>query len=128
MKDTAQMNYRERLFYRSCLESAPRPVPAPPKLSARQHTPGNRQQWQLDQLKRKLLRAALEESAAEVGLYKRICGVANQAAELAWNQNCPLLILPCLFEELLQVARKQFQQEREPATSEAPLMNVPIIT
>jgi len=128
MNDTAQIKYRERLFHRSCLESAPRPVPSPPDLRVRQRVPGNRQQWQLDQLKRKLLRTALEEAAAEIGLFKRICGIANQTAELAWDESFPMLILPCLFEELVQAAREQFQQEREPAASEAPLMNAPIIS
>ena len=40
-------------------------------------------QSQLHQLKRKLLRAALEETP-ETGSFKRLCGVANQAEDLAW--------------------------------------------
>ena len=127
MNDTAQIKYRERLFHRSCLESTPRPVPSPQDLRVRQRIPCP-QQWQLDQLKRKLLRTALEEASTEIGLFKRICGIANQAAELAWDESFPMLILPCLFEELVQTAREQFQQEREPAASESPLMNAPIIS
>jgi hypothetical protein len=52
-------------------------------------------------LKQRLLHAALE-GVNEAGLGKRICGAANQAAELAWNTACPLLVFPCLFEDLAE--------------------------
>jgi hypothetical protein len=70
----------------------------------------NPRQSQLHQLKQKLLHLALED-ANEAGLFKPICGAANQAAELAWNVPFPLLVFPCLFDELVRIAVEQFQQE-----------------
>ena len=107
---TAKNNYLEQVFSRSCLESSPRPVapyhePFSPAMHSR-----NRLQSQLHQLKQKLLHIALEE-ATELELFKPICGAANQAAELAWNAPFPLLVFPCLFEELVQIAREQLQQD-----------------
>lgn len=111
MNSTAKNNYLERMFYRSCLESSPRPVaPCYEPFSPAMHS-SNRLQSQLYLLKQKLLHISLEE-ANEVGLFKQICGAANQAAEIAWNGPCPLLVFPCLFEELVQIAREQFQQEQ----------------
>jgi hypothetical protein len=52
---------------------------------------GDRTHSQLHQLKRKLLRAALEETP-EARLFQRLCGAANQAAEMAWTAPCPLLV------------------------------------
>ena len=66
---------------------------------------------QLHQLKRKLLRAALEETP-ENGLLKRLCGAANQAVELAWATSYPLLVFPHLFEEMVKAVRERFQQEQ----------------
>jgi len=66
---------------------------------------------QLHQLKRKLLRAALEETP-ETGSFKRLCGAANQAAQLAWATSHPLLVYPCLFDEMVRAVRERFQQEQ----------------
>jgi hypothetical protein len=108
MNFATQHNYLERVFFRSCLESSPASVaPRRPVFSAASRT-GDRVHSRLHQLKQKLLHAALEE-AGETGLFKRICGAANQAAELAWDTSCPLLVFPCLFEDLVQSAREQFQ-------------------
>jgi len=104
--------YRRQLFYRSFLESAPRPKLSPPDVHARAMRPASLTQTQLHQLKRKLLRAALEESGGEVGLFKQLCGAARQADELAWNESYPLLIFPCLFEELAQLAREEFDRDK----------------
>jgi hypothetical protein len=110
MNHSAKDNYLEGMFSRSCLESAPCPV-APHHASFSTKTPtNNSMQFQLHQLKQKLLHITLEE-ATEIGLFKPICGAANQAAELAWNESCPLLVFPCLFEKLVQIASEQFQQE-----------------
>ena len=111
MNYTAQNIFRKWLFYRMCLESAPRPDQWQPDPCPPAKRPGSRTQSQLYQLKRKLLRVTLEEADGEARLFKQICGAANQAAELAWTESCPLLIFPCLFEELVQVARGQNQQE-----------------
>ena len=66
---------------------------------------------QLHQLKRKLLRVALEETP-ETELFKRLCGAANQAAELAWATSNPLLVYPSLFDEMVTAVRDRFQQEQ----------------
>jgi len=66
---------------------------------------------QLHQLKRKLLRVALEETP-ETELFKRLCGAANQAAELAWATSNPLLVYPSLFDEMVTAVRERFQQEQ----------------
>jgi len=71
----------------------------------------NRAQSQLHQLKRKLLRAVLEETP-ETGLFKRLCGAANQATELAWATSHPLLVFPHLFDEMVTAVRERFQQEQ----------------
>src|SRR5258705_13642281 len=71
----------------------------------------SRTQSKLHQLKRKLLRAALEETP-ENGLFKRLSGAANQAAELAWATSYPLLLFPHLFDEMVKAIREPFQQEQ----------------
>ena len=73
--------------------------------------PSGRTHSQLHQLKRKLLRVALEETP-EAELFKRLCGAANQAAELAWATSYPLLVFPFLFDEMVMAARERFQQEQ----------------
>ncbi len=110
MNRTAQHNYLERMFSRSCLESSPASL-APRRVTFTLPVrAGDRTHSHLHQLKQRLLHAVLEETG-EVGLFKRICGAANQAAELAWDTPCPLLVFPCLFEDLVQIAREQFQTE-----------------
>ena len=73
--------------------------------------PSGRTHSQLHPLKRKLLRAALEETP-ENGLLKRLCGAANQAVELAWATSYPLLVFPHLFDEMVTAVRERFQQEQ----------------
>jgi len=73
--------------------------------------PSGRTHSQLHQLKRKLLRGALEETP-ETELFKRLCGAANQAAELAWATSNPLLVYPSLFDEMVTAVRERFQQEQ----------------
>ena len=60
---------------------------------------------ELHQLKRKLLRAALQKTSDAI-LSKKLCGAANQAADLAWSTAHPLLVFPCLFEELANNLRQ----------------------
>jgi hypothetical protein len=107
-----RIQYRERMFFRSCLESAPKGVP-PGRISLPVESGGNGQTHpQLYQLKRNLLHAALEKTTNTVVLFKQIYGAANQAAELAWTTTYPCLVFPCLFEEMAQVVRTRFQQEQ----------------
>ena len=49
------------------------------------------------------------EQTSEIGLFKPICGAANQATGLAWESPYPLLVFPCLFEEMVQSVREQCQ-------------------
>jgi hypothetical protein len=108
MNSKTRINFRERLFYRSCLKSSPYAVDPTRRSFSLPIHPDSRIQSQLHQLKQKLLHSALEETS-EPGLFKRICGAANQAAEQAWNTSCPLLVFPCLFEDLVRIVCEQFQ-------------------
>lgn len=74
---------------------------------------GNRSRalTQLHQLKRRLLREALEV-APETRFFKRLCGAANQAADLAWTTSHPLLVFPCLFEEQVQQLHHDFAERQ----------------
>src|SRR5262249_13711484 len=58
----------------------------------------------LNQLRLKLLESA-RETTSNAHLFKRLCGAANRAAELAWVTPYPLLVFPCLFEEMAQEMR-----------------------
>ncbi len=111
MNGMTQPSCRELLFFRSFLESAPAPIESRPFSIFGATRPSDRTHSQLHQLKRKLLRAVLEESP-EIGLFKRLCGAANQAAELAWATSQPFLVYPCLFDELVNEVRERFQQEQ----------------
>jgi len=102
-------------------ESEPVSMNVTPEVLARSHAHRSvgghncahlsRTRSQLQQLKRKLLRAALEETP-ETGSFKRLCGAANQAAEVAWATPCPLLVFPCLFDEMVKAVRERYQQEQ----------------
>jgi hypothetical protein len=111
MNDIAQVSYRELLRFRSSLRSSTANVEPKPFAPFRAACPRDRTHSQLHRLKRKLLRAALEETP-ENGLFKRICEAANQAAELAWATSCPLLVFPHLFDEMVKAVRERFQQEQ----------------
>ena len=111
------MNHASRIYhinqslFRSSLKMAPTGVE--PKLFApfRAPLPDSRTHSQLHQLKRKLLRAALGETP-DTGLFKRLSGAANQAAELAWATSHPLLVFPHLFDEMVNAVRGRFQLEQ----------------
>jgi len=124
MQTQSRVSYLERLFTRSCLETSvvidrmPRFMPAAGRSSRdRTHT-------QLHQLKRQLLRAALE-ATPQAHLFKRLCGAANQAADQAWETNAPLLVFPCLFEELLAVARANHDSTRTEVSLEVAAIAFP---
>jgi hypothetical protein len=108
MRHTARIYYVNRSPFRSGLEASPARVERKPFSTLGATRPSDRAHSQLHQLKRKLLRAALEETP-ETGLFKRLGGAANQAAELAWATSYPLLLFPCLFEAMIQVVRERFQ-------------------
>jgi hypothetical protein len=111
MSRMARIYYVNQSLSRSCLESSPARSELKPFSTFGTTRPSDRAQSQLHQLKRKLLRAALE-ATPETGSYKRLCGAANQAAELAWTTPCPLLVFPCLFEEMVETVRAPFQQDQ----------------
>jgi hypothetical protein len=86
---------------RGCLETSITSRSAlPPRWAQSRAKP-----MELHQLKRRLLRAALQETSNAI-LSKRLCGAANQAADLAWSTAHPLLVFPCLFEELANNLRQ----------------------
>ena len=97
------MRYLERVFCRACLES-PVAIPALPRQSSTAAATWSPKHTALHQLKRRLLHAALESTADE-HLFKRLSGAANEAADVAWGTDFPLLVLPCLFEEMVQQIR-----------------------
>jgi len=111
MISTARIYYVNQSLFRSRLESPPTGVE--PKVFApfRASRPSDRTHSQLHQLKRKLLRAGLEETP-ETGSFKRICRAANQAAKLAWATSHPLLVFPHLFDEMVEADRERSQQEQ----------------
>ena len=61
----------------------------------------------LEQLKNRLLRAALQETA-DVEFSVPLRRVANEAAGVAWLTPFPLLFLPAIFEEKVAQAKRQF--------------------
>ena len=104
MNTVIRRDYIDRLVCRSFLESSLAQMGVPPKplvsaISFRTHA-----HIDLHQLKLKLLRSALE-TTSNARLFKRLCGAANQAADLAWATSCPLLVFPCLFEEMAEAIR-----------------------
>jgi hypothetical protein len=100
-----------RLPCRPCLETGPTPIQ--PRFFSPFHPrqAGDRVHTQLQQLKRSLLRKALEETP-DAALFKRLCAAANDAADRAWETARPLLVLPCLFDELVQKVRREFQVQK----------------
>jgi hypothetical protein len=111
MSYVARTYYLDQSLFLSRLKSSP--TNFEPKVFApfRASRPSGRTHSQLHQLKRKLLRAALEETP-ETGSCKQLCGAANQAADLAWATSHPLLVFPHLFDEMVAAVRERFQQEQ----------------
>lgn len=67
------------------------------------------QEAELEQFKFRLLRLALD-TTPEAGLHMPLRRAANEAAGVAWLTPFPLLVLPVLFEERIDVARRQFER------------------
>ena len=111
MSHTARICCLNQSLFRSRLESSPARVEPKPVLTLGAARPSDRAHSQLHQLKRKLLRAALEETPESVS-FKELCGAANQAAEQAWATSYPLLVFPCLFDEMVKAVRERFQHEQ----------------
>ncbi len=111
MNCSKRIHYGNKSFLRSWLESSPAGVEPKPFSTFKTTRPSDRTHSQLHRLKRKLLRAALEETP-ETGTFKQLCGAANQAADLAWATSHPLLVFPHLFDEMVTAARDRFQQEQ----------------
>jgi hypothetical protein len=79
---------------------------------------------ELEQLKQRLLRTALDATAL-VDLYAPLRRAANDAAALAWATPFPLLFFPGLFEEKIVAARRQaVRQQTVRARSREILENV----
>jgi hypothetical protein len=118
--NAALNRYRDHLFIRSCLESAPACV-APARFIGSGCSRGpSRAPLPLHRLKQDLLQAALKQ-ADDSMLYRELCRIANEAAEQAWDTAFPLLVFPCLFAEMVQELLSHF----EPAPQAAPVMERP---
>jgi|SRR5579862_4229923 len=70
------------------------------------------QESELDRLKARLLRTALEQSA-EPELNAPLRRAANEAASLAWFTPFPLLVFPVLLEEKAAAVRRQLALQRQ---------------
>jgi hypothetical protein len=79
------------------------PVPAAPFRGT--------QETEIERLKRRLLRETLE-TATKTELYAPLRHAANEAAALAWTTPFPLLVLPVLFEEKVQEARRYIEHQQ----------------
>ena len=101
MSTVIRRNYLERLLYRSFLESSPPHTGMPRKLPVSETSFRRHGHIDLHQLKLNLLQSAFE-TTSNARLYERLCGAANRAAELAWATPYPLLVFPCLFEEMVE--------------------------
>jgi hypothetical protein len=112
MNNSPQVEHSERLFVRSCLERSLHPGDSHHWLRFQALHSGSFAYSQLYQLKNKLLHEALE-SPVEVLPPKKICGLANQAANQAWTARFPVQVFPCLFEDLMQDAREQLLREQQ---------------
>lgn len=111
MNDVAQIRHHNQPVSRSALQSSPAPVQPRQFSISRVARSSDRTHSQLHQLKRKLLRGALE-ATPEAGLFKPLCGAANQAVALAWDTSYPLLVFPLLFEEMVKTIRALSEHER----------------
>ena len=111
MSHATRIYHINQSFSRSGLVSSPTNVEPKPFAPFHASRPNDRTHSQLHQLKRKLLRVALEETP-DTGSFKRLCAASNQAVKLAWAASHPLLVYPCLFDEMVKAARQQFQQEK----------------
>jgi hypothetical protein len=77
-------------------------------------SPTDRADMPLHELKRRMLLSALEETP-DTELFKRLCGAANQAADLAWATRAPARSFPVFFEDLiLAIQQEGFSRCRPP--------------
>jgi hypothetical protein len=94
MNTVIRRDYIDRLVCRSFLESSLAHMGVPPKpLVSAISFRTTHAHIDLHQLKLKLLKSALE-TTSNAGLFKRLCGAANQAADLAWATSSPLHCRP----------------------------------
>src|SRR5262249_4661757 len=104
MSPVTRRDYLERLLCRSFMESSLALTGVPPKPLVSEIGFRTHAHIDLHQLKLKLLQSTLE-TTSNVRLFKRLCGAANQAADLAWATPFPLLVFPSLFEEMAEEIR-----------------------
>lgn len=65
---------------------------------------------ELERLKNRLLRTALA-STSTPSLVPSLRRAANEAAALAWLEPHPLLVFPCLFQQLAAAAQRQAHKQ-----------------
>jgi hypothetical protein len=71
------------------------------------------QSTELEQLKQRLLVQRLATALDESDLRPAYRRAANDAASLAWLTPYPLLVLPLLFEEKAEEARRRTERQRK---------------
>jgi len=74
------------------------------------------QEAELESLKKRLLREALEETSARPDLNLAYRRAANEAASVAWLSSFPLLFFPALFAERASEARERANHQRDVLT------------
>jgi len=92
-----------RLILRSRLESSPATKGSRSAAGWQFLKRGQASGLSLPELKQRLLLAAMEQTP-DPALYKRLCGAANQAAELAWATSTPSASFPAFFQRLVEAA------------------------
>lgn len=97
MNKTKSKFNAERAFLRSCLESVPQGAQSRSFNMWGANQP--RTPTRLPVLKQKLLQKVLDQTSLP-HVQRQLCGAANLAAEMVWDTACPLLLFPCLFEEM----------------------------
>jgi hypothetical protein len=95
-----------QVLVRTCLETSPAPCGGMGNRPASAVNATDRADMPLHVLKRRMLLSALEETP-DTGLFKRLCGAANQAADLAWATPAPARTFPVFFQDLVLAIRDQ---------------------
>lgn len=79
------------------------------KFAVKPHSPRrnrNGADTELEKLKQRLLRRQLDETS-DAAIAPALRRAADEAAALVWLTPCPLLLLPVLFEEKVEAAKRQ---------------------
>lgn len=70
------------------------------------------QRAELDLMKHRLLLQALDKTEGPAA-HAQLIQAAEEAAGLAWASGSPLLVFPCLFEEMTAAATERIRQQEQ---------------